>query len=724
MTPPRSRPRRAARPETAARGASARAPARALDGADSPSPATDRWFVAAAWAVGAALAAAILAMIFGAHRIGDYMAETDFYGAYAEGARLVQQGKLLPSRYGVIGPGYEVILALAGLAIPNLFLAAGLLSMTATLVTLGLWFAIVRRLLDARVALAGAALFAVNAFVFRYAYSATTDAVAIALQAGALYLLLARGGRNAVVGAGLLAGAAFLTRYNAIYLLPAGLLAIAGRAVPGTAAPPAAGAEGAPAAPPSARGPGRVALALRFAAGFLAPVVPWVVYSLTHGSSFSFQLHHNVAYEVFARARGIAWDDYQRLLQPQFHNLWDVIARDPVAVATRMVVNVGAHLRDDGLKLMGGWTALAAAAGTLVFALDRRSRALWPVVAAGALLFLTLVPAFYSERYSLALMPVYATLGGLAFGSPRFAFPAGRLWLKALLLALPLVVAVRGTVRQTQFLLTQLPLEVLEVSEALRELKRPGDRVIARKPHLAFHAGVEPAPFPFADTLPDLARQAREIGARWMYFSWPEAETRPAFWHLLDTAGVVPGLTVRKVSSGHPAVLYEIGPEFGTLPGWFADPVRRSYHQARARTFVEGNQALLHAARGAFARQLGRFEEARSSLRRAAALDPRNLDILLELGAVGYEMGDLDVSVNALERAIQIQPESVPARIGLGWAYVGQGREREAAMAWRPVVTAAHDAATLRRMVQVFRTTGDATSAAVAEAALERGGSR
>jgi hypothetical protein len=685
----------------------------------------ERWLVRGAFAIAAALAAGLLYMIFGPHRIGDYMAETDFYGAYAEGARLVQQGRLMPSRYGVIGPGYEVLLGLTGFVIPNLFLAAGFLSLAATLATLGLWFAIIRRLLDARVALAAAALFAVNTFVFRYGYSATTDAVAVALQAGALYLLLVRGSPRAVLAAGLIAALAFLTRYNAIYLLPAGLLAIVARpAAAGAPTAVAPGATGPSAAAALPAGRGRVALAVRFLAGFFAPVVPWVIYSLTHGSSFSFQLHHNIAYEVFARAKGIPWDNYQKFLQPQFHSLWDVIARDPGAVASRMFLNVAEHLRDDGLKLMGTWTAAAAACGLLVFATDRRARALWPVLAAGALLFLTLVPAFYSERYSLALMPVYAALGGLAFGSPRFALAVRGVWLKAALIALPLVFAVQANLRHQQYAITQLPVEVLEIAETLRELKRPGDRVIARKPHVAFHAGVDPAPFPFADSLPGLADDARKLGARWLFFSWPEAETRPAFWHLLDTSGVVPGLTVRRVTRPHPAVLYEIGPEFGRMPDWFANDTLRAWHLMKARTLVDGMDAKLFAARGALERALGRRGEARASLQRALAIDPNNLDALMELGAVGYETGDMDLSVGALERAVELQPGSVPARIGLGWAYLQEGREREAAMVWRPAVTSVTDPVTLLRMREVFRSTGDSQSAAEVEAILARGGRR
>ncbi len=634
-------------------------------------------------------------MIFGPHRIGDYMAETDFYGAYAEGARLVEHGRLVPSRYGVIGPGYEVLLGLVGFVIPNLFFAAEFLSLAATLATLGFWFAILRRLLDARVALVASALYAVNTYVFRYGYSATTDAVAVAIQSAALWLLFTRRGPRGTLAAGLVAAAAFLTRYNAIYLLPAGLLAIAMR-TPGR----------------------RVASALRFVAGFLAPVVPWVLFSISQGSRFSLQLHHNIAYEVFARSKGIAWDDYQRYMQPQFHNLWDVIRKDPRAVFSRMAFNVVGHLGEDGSKLLGLATAIAAIAGAAIFAFDRRARPLAPALVAGALLFLSLVPAFYSERYSLALVPFYAALGGLAFGSPIAALPRGGVWWKTLLLAVPIGLALRTNVAHQKFAISQLPVEVLDAAHTLRELKRPGDRVIARKPHVAFHAGVEAAPFPFADSLPDLARQVAQLHARWLFFSWPEAETRPAFWHLLDTSAVVPGLAVRKVTSPHPAVLYEVGPDFGKIPAWYANDTLRAWHTIKARTLVDQNDAKLFAERGAIERALGRYADARRSLERAIGLDPTNLPALIDLGAVGYETNDAALAVGALERAVQSHPESAEARVGLGWAYLAAGRDADAAAVWRPQVTTTMDPGTLQRMRELFAQRGDAAGAAEAERAL------
>jgi len=86
------------------------------------------------------------------------------------------------------------------------------------------------------------------------------------------------------------------------------------------------------AVPARARGPRRRGHAGRasspgrlwFGLGFLVPVSAWVLFSLARGAPLFSQLHHNIAYEVFARAKGISRDDYQTTLLYQFHSLGDV----------------------------------------------------------------------------------------------------------------------------------------------------------------------------------------------------------------------------------------------------------------------------------------------------------------------------------------------------------------------------------------------------------------
>jgi len=699
MSSPRRAPRAPHAPARPARRAGADSIAFTLHGDRTPTADATRALTWAAFAVVGLYATLLLILALGPHRIGDYFTETDFYGAYAEGARAIQRGVIDPSRYGVVGPGYEVALALVGAVVPDLLLAAELLSVLAMTVGLLLWHRLLARRVDPRLALGAVLFMAVNATCIRYGYSATTDGLAFGLQAAALFLLLVPAGGRAALAAGLVAGLAFLTRYNAGTLLPAGLLAIL------------AG---------GSRHDDRRRAALLFAAGFVLPLAPWVAWSLAHGGRFASQLHHNIAYDVFARSRGIAWDDYQRTMQPEFHGLWDVVRRDPGAVLRREAFNVVDHLRHDFTDLLGRPFAACVAIGLGFAAIDGALRRTWPILAWASLLFLSLVPAFYSERYSLPLLPAYAALAAAAFASPKLALPVGRVWLKPLLIAVPIALTIPLTRAHLARALDQLPVEVLEVAKTLRAEARPGDIVVARKPHLAFHAGVRPAPFPFADSLAGLADDARRAGARWLYFSWPEAEMRPRFDYLLDTAAVVPGLTVRYASAGRPAVLYEIGPEFGRDPAWLRDPASLQLHRARGLLRINPHHvgALYNAAYVEASR--GDLESARSRLELLTRLRPRDLPGLLLLGEVDLLREDASGAESAFSRVATLAPGNTRARIGLGWANLMARRVVEAARLWRPVIGAAQDPATLERMIDVFKAVGDDAAAAEAAAALAR----
>src|SRR5262245_27980202 len=124
-----------------------------------------------AWAVVGAFALAVLAMALGPHVVGDNFAETDFYGGYVAGARALQHGHLDPSRYGVVGPGYEVALAILGLVVPDLFLAAELLSVVALTAGLACWALLLGRRASPRLAAVAVVFLAVNPIFFRYGFS-------------------------------------------------------------------------------------------------------------------------------------------------------------------------------------------------------------------------------------------------------------------------------------------------------------------------------------------------------------------------------------------------------------------------------------------------------------------------------------------------------------------------------------------------------------------------
>jgi hypothetical protein len=355
---------------------------------------------------------------------------------------------------------------------------------------------------------------------------------------------------------------------------------------------------------------------------------------------------------------------------------------------------------------------------------DGTLRRLWPLLLAFALLFLTLVPIFYSERYGLPLIPIYATFAAAAFTSPILALAFGRaprLWLKPALAGLPLLLAFQTEVKATRRNLEQLPVEVLDCAETLRALRRPGDGVICRKPQIAFHGGVAAVPFPFTRTLPELAEYARGQGARWLYMSWPEAEMRPAYWYLLDTTVVVPGLTIRRI--GHrPAILYEIGPEFGRPPDWANDWTLIAWHVARAKLWVNPADTGASLTLGTIEYERGQLDSARAQLEQAVRYSPRLVSAWLILGEIALSQNNGERARVCYEQVLAIDPGRVSARVGLGWAALVSRDAMGAARIWRPLIDQTNDPSTLERMAQLFAALGDRSGETQARAALARMG--
>src|SRR5206468_1912460 len=161
-----------------------------------------------------------------------YYTETDFYGGYAPGARLIQLGRIDPARYGVVGPVYDMFLALVDCLTRNPFVAASAISIVSAVSALLLWFALLRRRIGAVPALA-------------------------------------------------------------VYL-----------------------------------------------AGFAALSLPWLLFALRSGTAPGSMLFHDLAYDIYAQARGQTWADYQTRLQPGFHSLMGVLFQEPAAVLHREGANL------------------------------------------------------------------------------------------------------------------------------------------------------------------------------------------------------------------------------------------------------------------------------------------------------------------------------------------------------------------------------------------------
>jgi tetratricopeptide (TPR) repeat protein len=666
---------------------------------------------AAGWSVMAAMALVLAWIAFRLHVVGDYSTESDFYGGYAEGARLIQRGRVEPGRYAVVGPGYDVALALVGFVFRDLFTAARLISVAGAVATLFLWRAIVRRRVGPGAAFWTIAFLGANALFVRYGYSATTDMLAIALQAATVQSVLASDGKRAPLRSGVLAALATLTRYNSIFLVPAALACYAGLAPsPGTS---------------------RRRAVVLLLGGFALVAAPWVAFSLVSG--------HLPGASLFTRfGTFYSVSDISRNVQDQLpayaeslaaaRSLDGTVARGPGAVVLQVLGNVPHHLRRDATDLLGLPVALLCLAGFVLACGDGRWRQLLPIWCGGALLFATLVPVFYSDRYSLAIAPAYLTLAGAALSSRLLAGrirPAGfhLTWLVGLAL---LFVSARAAVPYQRTVLRDQPIEVIAAGRALARDSKPGDRVLSRKGQIGYHSGREVVPFPRLPTLAALGDYCRREDAGYLYYSWYEAQIRPEFAYFLDTTAAIPGLSMLFHSRVNPSVLYRVGPDFGSAPEWIANRDQLHLHLARARVqyLSAAEAAASHVLLASHALDGGDPGAALGHLGEAMKGGPLSQKAWRLEGEALRATGRPQQAIGAYERAVVMDPSDTLARLGLGWAQLGTGNSALAARAWRQAIGPRVDTFTLREMVRIYDQRGDRAAATAARAELARRGVR
>jgi Flp pilus assembly protein TadD len=116
----------------------------------------------------------------------------------------------------------------------------------------------------------------------------------------------------------------------------------------------------------------------------------------------------------------------------------------------------------------------------------------------------------------------------------------------------------------------------------------------------------------------------------------------------------------------------------------------------------------------------GRADLARPRLELATAKHPSSGEAWTLLGHVALELHDPERATLAYRQAAALDPNNLVARLGVGWARLGANDLAGAGEAWRPLVLAARDPATLQQMVLVFHALGDTPAEREAQAAIER----
>ncbi len=491
--------------------------------------------------------AGAISLIF--HTIGDYGIETDFFWGYVPSAKGFLEGNIPMDAFR--GPLYPMVLAVVGFVLGDFFRAGILIGVSSAAVVIYVSFEILKRVFSPYTAFFVTILLALNPVFVQYTYSAGTDMFFNALAVLTIFFFLKDKELNyrQIILAGFFGGLSYLTRYNGVFLLSFVVVIFIVNYW-------------------NISWLKRLKAAAVFAVVFVLTFSPWGFYTLSEKGSFFYNENFkNIAYEMHGKGK-IAWDDFWFRESSKITSLTDVVFNDPSVFASTVAGNIGDHFINDMEKLMGWHVGVFVILG-LIFLIVRNPLRFWKSRETGYYLinlffFGLLLLVFYSERFSLFLIPFYAGLAFYPFFSDKFKLKKFVPQKYGLLILSALIIFT--FIKSYSFNSVNIdsgPKELLVLQEWYTQnipLKERGKRIAARKAHVAYYLDMEFKLLPMADSYEEFIGRLREQQVDYLYFSTIEAAMRRQLQFLLNPKQNHPGLKAVVYFENPPAVLYKVLP--------------------------------------------------------------------------------------------------------------------------------------------------------------------
>lgn len=488
-----------------------------------------------------------LSFIF--HTVGDYGIETDFFWGYVPGAKGFLQGIIPMDAFR--GPLYPIVLGVFGFLIGDFFKAGIFIGVLSASAVIYVTFELLKKITTPALAFFVTMLVAVNPVFVQYSYSAGTDMFFNALAALTIYFFLNKSefGYRQIILAGLFGGLSYLTRYNGIFLLSFIVVIFFVNYW-------------------KISWLGRFKAAAVFIIVFVVTFSPWGFYTLSEKGSFFYNENYkNIAYEMHGKGK-ISWDEFWFKESSKVTSLADVVLNDPSVFVSTTLNNIGSHFIDDMEKLMGWHIGVFTMLGLILLIIGNPFKE-WRTRENGYYIiniffFALLLLVFYSERFSLFLIPFYALIAFRPFliEKSKAAKYIPKNFSYVLLAALIIFTFIKSY-SFNSVNIDSGPKELLALRDWYNQNvpdSEKGKRIAARKAHVAYYLDMEFKLMPMADTYEELIIKLKEQKADYLYFSTIEAAMRRQFQFLLNPEQNHPGLEAVVYFESPPAVLYKVLP--------------------------------------------------------------------------------------------------------------------------------------------------------------------
>lgn len=481
------------------------------------------------------------------HKVGDYGVETDFFWSYVPGAKSFLNGTIHIDQFR--GPLYPMILGIFNLLVSNYFLSGILLGIISGSLVIFFSFELIKRIFSAKLAFFATLILAANPIFVQYTYSAGTDMVFNALATGTLFFFFREkelSYKNLII-AGVLGGLSYLTRYNGVFLLGFIVIILFVNYW-------------------NISWLKRIKSSIIFLASFILTFTPWGIYCLSEKGSFFYNENYkNIAYELFGKGK-VSWDQFWFKESSSFTSLFDVIGRDFPKFISMVIGNIGGHFIFDMERLMGWYIGVFVILGLIILIVSKPYKN-WKSIQTGYYLsniffFGLLLLVFYSERFSIFLIPFYTVIAlGLFFNEKLILYKKIPAELGYVITVILLILTLSNSVTFNSSRIDSGPVELLTLRDWYQTHvpeSEKGKKIAARKPHVAYYLNMDFYLLPLVNTYPALIDSFKKHDVDYLYFSPIEAGMRREFQSLLNPKSPHPGLKTVVYFNNPPAVLYKV----------------------------------------------------------------------------------------------------------------------------------------------------------------------
>ncbi len=491
------------------------------------------------------VAVGLISFIF--HRIGDYGIETDFFWGYVPSAKKFLTGEIPMDPFR--GPFYPMVLGVFGFILGDFFHGGILIAVISASVVVYVTYELLKKIFSPIISFFATILLAVNPVFIQYSYSAGTDMFFNALAAATLYFFFKNKElryKNLILAA-LFGGLSYLTRYNGIFLVSFVLVILFVNYW-------------------KISWMNRIKSSLLFIVVFVITISPWGFYCLSQKGSFFYNENYkNIAFEVYGKGK-ISWDEFWFNESSKITSMSQVILKDTGLFISKVTGNIADNFLSDMEKLVGWQVGIFVILGLILLVFSnplkdwKEKNTAYYIVNLSFFALLLLV--FYSERFSLFLLPFYIVIAVQPFFLERYKI--SKFLPQKLIYVLLSGLIVFTFVKAYSFNSENInsgPTELLVLRDWYQKNipeKEKGKIVAARKAHVAYYLDMDFQLMPMADSYGEFIKKLKEENVDYLYFGIAEAGLRRELQYLIDPKSNHPGLEVVVYFKNPPSVLYRV----------------------------------------------------------------------------------------------------------------------------------------------------------------------